>query len=77
MLDAIEDYLADGDLAAGTVTAYRRTLDALVDDLGGDIPIGKISRARARPIPEEPVRDPCASDVQPEPGGGRVVLHLV
>ena len=45
LLDAVSDYFADGDLASSTVRVYERTLEALVEDLGGDAPIAGISRA--------------------------------
>ena len=43
---AIAAFLADSDLAESTATVYERTLEALLDDLGADVALERISRAR-------------------------------
>ena len=48
LLDAVNDYFADGDLAATTIRVYERTLEALVEDFGGDAVIAEITRADDR-----------------------------
>lgn len=46
LLEAAEAFLADADLADSTIEVYERTLEALVDKLGGDTDISSISRAQ-------------------------------
>lgn len=43
--ELIAGFLASSDLAPSTIEVYQATLDALVDDLGGDADVVKISRA--------------------------------
>lgn len=45
LLESIESYLADADLAASSVKVYERTLEALVDQLGSDASLDSVSRA--------------------------------
>ena len=45
LLDAVSGYFADGDLAATTIRVYERTLEALVEDFGGDAPVAAVTRA--------------------------------
>jgi integrase len=43
---AIAECLASGDLQASTVEKYDRTLEALLEDLGADVVLARIGRAR-------------------------------
>jgi len=44
--DAIGRFLDSGDFAASTIKSYELTLEGLLDDLGADIPLDRVSRTR-------------------------------
>jgi integrase/recombinase XerC/integrase/recombinase XerD len=44
--DAIGRFLASGDFAASTIESYELTLEGLLDDLGADVPLDRVSRSR-------------------------------
>ena len=46
LLEAIESFLAGADLAASTIEVYERTLEALVEDVGGDAEVGTITKTQ-------------------------------
>jgi hypothetical protein len=44
--DAIAEFLSAGDFQPSTVEVYERTLEGLLEDLGADVALERISRAR-------------------------------
>ncbi|MCP4303887.1 MAG: tyrosine-type recombinase/integrase [bacterium] len=47
---AIEAFFADKDLSANSRRSYRQTLDALVADLGEDLPVDKLTGAKVKRV---------------------------
>lgn len=45
---AVEAFFADKDLATNSRRAYHQTLDTLTAELGGDLPIDKLTTAKIR-----------------------------
>ncbi|MGH9003609.1 MAG: tyrosine-type recombinase/integrase [Acidimicrobiia bacterium] len=43
---AIGRFLASGDFAASTIDSYELTLEGLLDDVGADFPLDRVSRSR-------------------------------